>query len=56
MNKPAIVDACTLLPSGAPPDSPTPQALTKGTDQMKAIGRIIRARMRFDAPLREADR
>lgn len=56
MKKPAIVDACTLLPSGAPPDSPTPHALTKGTEQMLAVRRLVRSRMPFAAPLREADR
>lgn len=57
MMKSSLVDACTLLPSGAPPDAPTAHALTKGTDAMKRVGERIRSRMRFDRPaLREADR
>lgn len=56
VSKPSIVDAATLLPSGPGKPKAKSQSLALPTERMLAVRRLVRSRMPFAAPLREADR
>lgn len=56
VNKPSIVDAATLLPSGPGKPAAKSQSLVSPSERMLAVRRLVRSRMPFAAPLREADR